>query len=263
MAIPGKSSATAVTKGPPATRLQWRIAEVTALRDETPRARSLTFRVADWTGHIAGQHMDVRLTAADGYQTQRSYSIASIPQASELELLVDLIPEGEVSPYLTQEVRPGDRIEMRGPIGGYFVWTAAHGGPLMLIAAGSGVVPLASMLAYRAQSAPGLPTRLLYSVRTSEDVIFRARLDSWARQDPTLTVVLTLTRGAPTDWTGYRRRIDVDMLRQVAFSCDQSPLAYVCGPTSMVEETADHLVALGYPPERVRTERFGPSGDPR
>ena len=244
-------------------RLQWRIAEVTAIRDETPRARSLTLRVADWTGHIPGQHMDVRLTAADGYQAQRSYSIASIPKPLELELLVDRIPEGEVSPYLTEEVRPGDRIELRGPIGGYFVWTAAHGGPLMLLAAGSGVVPLASMLAYRAQAAPGLPTRLLYSARSYADIIFRAQLDSWARQDSSLTVSLTLTRGAPADWTGYRRRIDLDMLREVAFSADQSPLAYVCGPTSMVEQTADHLIALGYPPDRIRTERFGPSGDPR
>jgi ferredoxin-NADP reductase len=263
MATPGKSSATAVTDRPPATRLQWRIGEVTAIRDETPRARSLTLRIADWTGHIPGQHMDVRLTAADGYQAQRSYSIASIPQSLELELLVDRIPEGEVSPYLTQEVRPGDRIELRGPIGGYFVWTATHGGPLMLFAAGSGVVPLASMLAYRAQAAAGLPTRLLYSARTYDDIIFRAQLDSWARHDPTLTVFLTLTRGAPPHWAGHQRRIDVDMLREVAFSPYLSPLAYVCGPTSMVEQTADHLLALGYPPERIRTERFGPSGDPR
>ena len=244
-------------------RLEWRIAEVTAIRDETPRARSLTLRVADWTGHIPGQHMDVRLTAADGYQAQRSYSIASIPKPLELELLVDRIPEGEVSPYLTGEVRPGDRIEMRGPIGGYFVWTAAHGGPLLLLAAGSGVAPLASMLAYRAHAAPGLPTRLLYSARSYADIIFRAQLDSWAREDSSLTVSLTLTRGAPAGWTGYRRRIDADMLREVAFSANQSPLAYVCGPTSMVEQTADHLVALGYPPDRIRTERFGPSGDPR
>jgi ferredoxin-NADP reductase len=262
MVTPGKSSAIAVTERPPTTRLQWRIAEVTGIRDETPRARSLTLRVDGWTGHIAGQHMDVRLTAADGYQAQRSYSIASIPRTTELELLVDRIPGGEVSPYLTHEVRPGDRIELRGPIGGYFVWTAAHGGPLMLVAAGSGIAPLASMLAYRAQAAPGLPTRLLYSVRTSTDIIFRAELDSWARDDPTLRVSLTLTRGAPTDWTGYHRRIDADMLREVAFSREEPPLAYVCGPTSMVEQTADHLVALGYPPERVRTERFGPSGDP-
>ena len=263
MATPGKSSATAVTERAPATRLQWRIAEVTAVRDETPRARSLTLRIADWTGHVPGQHMDVRLTAADGYQAQRSYSIASIPKSSQLELLVDRIPDGEVSPYLTEEVRLGDRIELRGPIGGYFVWTVAYGGPLMLLAAGSGVVPLASMLAYRAQAAPGLPTRLLYSARSYDDIIFRAELDSWARQDSSLTVHLTLTRGAPASWTGYRRRIDADMLREVAFSADQSPLAYVCGPTTMVEQTADHLVALGYRPNRIRTERFGPSGDSR
>jgi len=242
-------------------RLPWRIAEVTAVRDETPRARSLMLRVDGWSGHIAGQHVDVRLTAADGYQTQRSYSIASAPQTSSLELLVDRIPDGEVSPYLTEVVRPGDRIELRGPIGGYFAWTTAHGGPLMLIGAGSGIVPLASMLAYRAESAAGLPTRLLYSVRTADDIIFRSQLEAWAQKDPALTVSIALTRAAPSGWSGYRRRIDAEMLREVAFPPAQTPLTYVCGPTPMVEQTADHLVALGYPPGRVRTERFGPTGE--
>jgi ferredoxin-NADP reductase len=219
-------------------------------------------RVEGWSGHLAGQHLDVRLTAADGYQAQRSYSIASAPQASQLELLVERIPDGEVSPYLTQEVRPGDRIELRGPIGGYFVWTAAHGGPLLLIGGGSGIVPLASILSYRAQVATGLSTRVLYSVRTAEDIILKTQLELWAQRDPALSVFLTLTRAAPADWSGYRRRIDADMLRESAFEPQKAPLVYVCGPTAMVETTADGLVGLGHPPERVRTERFGPSGDP-
>ena len=244
------------------TRLRWHTAEVIAVRDETARARSLVLRVDGWPGHLAGQHVDVRLTAADGYQVQRSYSIASAPQASQLELLVDCIPGGEVSPYLTQEVRPGDLLELRGPIGGYFVWTTAHGGPLFLVGGGSGIVPLVSILAYRAQVAAGLPTRVLYSVRTAEDIIFKTQLELWAQRDPALRLFLTLTRAPPAQWSGYRRRIDADMLREVGFEPQQAPLVYVCGPTAMVETTADSLVGLGYPPERVRTERFGPSGDP-
>jgi ferredoxin-NADP reductase len=259
----GRSSATLATETKPAPRLTWRVAEVVGVCDETPRARRLSLHVDGWTGHHAGQHVDVRLTAADGYQAQRSYSVASAPRASELDLLVDRIPDGEVSPYLTQEVRPGDRFELRGPIGGYFVWTIAQGGPLLLIAAGSGIAPLASILAYRAGVMPGLPTRVLYSTRTVSDIIFRTRLDGWTRSDPTLKVFLTLTRTAPPDWDGYQRRIDLEMLREVGFEADQGPLVYVCGPTAMVEQTADALVTLGYPADRVRTERFGPSGDPK
>ena len=205
--------------------------------------------------------MDVRLTAADGYQAQRSYSIASAPADARLELLVDQIPGGEVSPYLTEEVRTGDAFEIRGPIGGYFVWTASNGGPLLLVAGGSGIAPLASMLASRAATAVGLPTCVLYSVRSAQDLAFRQELDSWAKQDPALVVGLTLTRQAPPDWPGYRGRISAEMLRAVAFPPSQSPLAYVCGPTAMVEVTAAALVMLGYPSARVRTERFGPSGD--
>jgi ferredoxin-NADP reductase len=262
MATHGKSSATQATEAHQTTRLRWHTAEVIAVRDETARARSLVLRVEEWSGHLAGQHVDVRLTAADGYQAQRSYSVASAPQASQLELLVDRIPGGEVSPYLTQDVRPGDRFEVRGPIGGYFVWTAAHGGPLLLIGGGSGIVPLASILSYRAQVAAGLPTRVLYSARTAEDIIFKTRLELWAQRDPALRLFMTLTRAAPASWSGYRRRIDAVMLREVAVELQPGPLAYVCGPTAMVETTADGLVGLGYPPERVRTERFGPSGDP-
>jgi ferredoxin-NADP reductase len=251
-----------VTESTPATRLPWRIAEIAAVRDETARARTLILDVEGWPGHLAGQHVDIRLTAADGYQAQRSYSIASAPQSPRLELLIERIPDGEVSPYLTEVARVGDRIELRGPIGGYFVWSTAQGGPLLLIGAGSGIAPLASMLAHRAPAAVGLPTCLLYSARTEGDIIFRSQLSGWAEKDPALAVSVTLTRAAPSGWSGYRRRIDLDMLREVAFPAARTPLAYVCGPTSMVEKTADHLVALGYPPARVRTERFGPSGEP-
>jgi ferredoxin-NADP reductase len=238
------------------------VAEVAAIHDETPRARSLALQVDGWPGHVAGQHVDVRLTSSDGYQAQRSYSIASAPGESRLELLVERIPDGEVSPYLTQEARREDRFELRGPIGGYFVWTAAYGGPLLLVGGGSGIAPLASILAYRAQAARGVPTRVLYSVRTAADISFKTKLEDWAQQDPSLAVTYTLTRAHPVEWSGYRRRIDVDMLREVAFGPREAPLAYVCGPTAMVERTADGLVALGYTAGRVRTERFGPSGDP-
>ena len=242
-------------------RLVWQSAEVEAVRAETARSRRLTLHVDGWAGHLPGQHVDVRLTAADGYQAQRSYSIASAPTEERLELLVDEIAGGEVSPYLTEELRTGDGFEIRGPIGGYFVGTAASGGPLLLVAGGSGIAPLASILASRAATAVGLPTCVLYSARSADDLAFRRELDSWSKQDPALVVGLTLTRQAPADWPGYRGRINAQLLRAVAFPPGQSPLAYVCGPTAMVEAAAEALVALGYPAARVRTERFGPSGD--
>jgi ferredoxin-NADP reductase len=242
-------------------RLVWRPAEIIAVRDEAAHARSLVLRVDGWQAHKAGQHVDVRLTSADGYQAQRSYSISSAPLASQLELLVDCVPDGEVSPYLTGEARVGDRFELRGPIGGYFVWTPEYGDPLLLIAGGSGIAPLASILAHRAVAARCLPTRVLYSARTTQDIIFKERLDAWRRDDPAVAVSLTLTRSAPADWAGYRRRIDAAMLREVAFEMSDRPLAFVCGPTTMVEAAADALVRVGYPAERIRTERFGPSGE--
>lgn len=242
-------------------RLAWRPAEIIAVRKEAAHARSLVLRVDGWQPHKAGQHIDVRLTAADGYQAQRSYSISSAPLASTLELLVECVPDGEVSPYLTGEARVGDRLEIRGPIGGYFVWTPECGDPLLLIGGGSGIAPLASILANRAVAARRLPTQVLYSVRTTEDIIFKERLEAWRRDDPALAIALTLTRSAPADWTGYRRRIDTAMLREVSFEMSDRPLAYVCGPTTMVEAAADALVRIGYPAERIRTERFGPSGE--
>jgi len=243
------------------SRLVWRPAEIIAVRDEAAHARSLVLQVEGWQPHEAGQHVDVRLTAADGYQAQRSYSISSAPLASHAELLVDCVPDGEVSPYLTREARVGDRFELRGPIGGYFVWKPEYGGPLLLIAGGAGIAPLASILAHRAVAARCLPTQVLYSARTTQDIIFKERLEAWRRDDPALAVSFTLTRSAPADWTGYRRRIDAAMLREVSFEMSDMPLAYVCGPTTMVEAAADALVRVGYPAVRIRTERFGPSGE--
>ena len=225
---------------------------------ETPRATTIRFASDDWQGHLPGQHVDVRLTAEDGYQAQRSYSIASAPESGRLELTVEEIADGEVSPYLTEELRPGDQIELRGPIGGYFTWTGRDGGPLLLVAGGSGVVPLMSMLRYRQDTGSDVPATLLYSSRAWDDIIYREELDRLAA-DPGLRVVHTLTRSHPDGWQGYTRRIDGEMLREAAGGYTNG-LAYVCGPTRLVESVAADLVALGYPPERVKTERFGPTG---
>ncbi len=239
-----------------------------ALRQETSQARSLTLAVPEWPGHRAGQHVDVRLTAEDGYQAERSYSIASPPEEPQVMLLVERIAEGEVSPYLTDELRIGDRLELRGPIGGYFVWEAHPsgpvagpvGGPLLLVAGGSGIVPLMAMLRHRAAVGSQVPTRLLYSSRTFEDIIFREELDRLAAADPALEVVYTLTRAQPPGWTGYSRRIEAELLREVCWPADQRPQAFVCGPTPFVEVAATSLEGLGYPSELIKTERFGPTG---
>jgi ferredoxin-NADP reductase len=230
-------------------RLRWQAAEVVDTIDVTPRVRSLVLDVPGWPGHRAGQHVDVRLTAEDGYQAQRSYSIASAPEDERLVLTVERLDDGEVSPYLTQEVRPGDRFELRGPIGGYFVWEAALGGPLLLVAGGSGVVPLAAILRHRAAVGSDVPARLLYSVRSPEEAIYR---DSGA--------VYTYTRAQPPGWDGYARRIDAEMLREVSWPPAERPLVYVCGPTPLVESVASTLVELGHDPALIRTERFGPTG---
>ena len=240
-------------------RLNWQLSAVTAKTPETPRATTIRFESDAWPGHLPGQHVDVRLTAEDGYQAQRSYSVASAPEAGRLELTVEDIDDGEVSPYLTDELQRGDRIELRGPIGGYFTWTGEVGGPLLLVAGGSGVVPLMSMLRYRAAVGSDVPATLLYSSRAWDDVIYRQELDRLGG-DPNLRVVHTLTRSHPDDWNGYTRRIDTAMLGEVAGEPRPGRLAYVCGPTRLVESVAADLVALGYPPDRVKTERFGPSG---
>jgi len=230
------------------------------LVDETPRVRSIAFDVPGWPGHRAGQHVDVRLTAEDGYQAERSYSIASAPGNAELELTVERLDDGEVSPYLVDELRPGDRIELRGPVGGYFVWTPEVGGPLLLVAGGSGVVPLATMLRHRVEVGDDTPVRLLYSSRTLEDVIYREELDRLAAEHDGLDVVYTLTRSQPPGWNGYTRRIDGELLGEVSRPASERPHVFVCGPTLLVESVAEALVGLGHDSLRIKTERFGPTG---
>jgi ferredoxin-NADP reductase len=237
-------------------RLTWQVAEVLATVAETPRVRTLVLDVPDWPGHRAGQHLDVRLTAEDGYRAERSYSIASAP-GEPVAITVERLKDGEVSPYLTEELREGDELELRGPIGGYFVWEPEDGGPLLLVAGGSGIVPLRAMLRHRRRSGSEIPTRLLYSSRSLDDVIYREELDEPAAA---LEVVHTLTRERPPGWRGYGRRVDEDLLGEVAWPVDAGALAFVCGPTSFVETVAGGLVALGYPPARVKTERFGATG---
>jgi len=225
--------------------------------------------VPGWPGHVAGQHVDVRLTAADGYQTERSYSIASAPHEERVALTVERLDDGEVSPYLTEEIRAGDQIELRGPIGGYFVWNVEAGGPLFLVAGGSGIVPLMSMIRHRHAALANhrerlqqLRTRLLYSSRAWDEIIYRDELMRLAAADATLEVLHTLTRSAPEDWSGFRRRIDRAMLAETAWPANEDPRIFVCGPTPLVESVAGQLVELGHNPALVKTERFGPTGSP-
>jgi ferredoxin-NADP reductase len=238
-------------------RLVWQVATIRAVRAETSHTRTLVLDMPQWDGHRAGQHVDVRLTAEDGYQAQRSYSIGSAPESADVELTVERFDDGEVSPYLTDEVRPGDQIEVRGPIGGYFIWDESLGGPLLLVAGGSGLVPLMAMLRHRAATGSDADARLLLSVRGIDDVFYR---DELKRLDD-VAVHLTLTRGpAPPGWDGWTRRIDREMLAAVGPAPELRPRVYVCGPTPFVEEAANLLVALGHEPARVHTERFGPTG---
>jgi ferredoxin-NADP reductase len=241
-------------------KLAWRIGEVVETSPETPRTKSLFLEIPGWDGHRAGQHVDVRLTAEDGYQAQRSYSIASAPENGRVELLIERLDDGEVSPYLTEELRAGDGLELRGPIGGWFAWDAREGGPLLLVAGGSGIAPLMAIIRHRQAAGNEVPVRLLFSSRSYEEVIFREELESLAAGDETLEISHTLTRSAPPGWQGYDRRIDEEMLGEVAFSPDERPLAFVCGPTPLVEAVATTLVGLGHEPARVKTERFGPTG---
>jgi ferredoxin-NADP reductase len=237
-------------------RLTWLVAEITDSAQETPRVRTLILDANGWQGHRAGQHLDVRLTAEDGYQAERSYSIASAP-GEPLAITVEVLDNGEVSPYLVGEARPGDRFEIRGPIGGYFVWDGSGDAPVLLVAGGSGVVPLMSMIRHRAAIGSSTPTRLLYSSRSWDDVIYRAELDEPADG---LEVFHTLTRSQPPGWSGYARRIDAEMLGEVAFPAGNHPRVFVCGSTRFVDAAADGLVAMGYPPQSIRTERFGATG---
>ena len=243
-------------------RLSWQLGVVVATQAETARTRSITLALPTWMGHRAGQHVDVRLTAEDGYQAERSYSIASPPEEGQhVTLTVERLDDGEVSPYLAGELRIGDKLELRGPIGGYFVWEARMGGPLLLVAGGSGIVPLMAMLRHRAAAGSTVATRLLYSSRTYDDVIYRDELDRLVSTTTMLEVVQTLTRMEPPGWTGYHRRIDTELLRAVAWPPDERPLAFICGPTPFVETAAASLVTLGHDPARIKTERFGPTGE--
>ena len=240
-------------------RLSWQLATVIDHVDETAWTRSILLDPPAWPGHRAGQHVDVRLTAEDGYQAERSYSIASAPEDDHLVLTVERLDDGEVSPYLVDELRPGDALELRGPVGGYFVWEASLGGPLLLLAGGSGVVPLRAMLRHHRAVGSTVPARLLYSARSLEHVIYRHELMGMA-DDGEIDIRFTLTRAQPPGWSGFGRRIDRELLDEVAWTPAERPLVYVCGPTAFVETAATALVVLGHDPGRIKTERFGPTG---
>jgi ferredoxin-NADP reductase len=241
--------------------LAWEVATVAALRDETPHVRTIALDVPGLADYKPGQHVDIRLTAADGYQAQRSYSIASAPgDGAKLELTIERVEGGEVSPFLHDEVIVGDRFEVRGPIGGYFVWDGSMAGPLLLVAGGSGIVPLMSIIRHRARIGSSDACTLLYSSKTKADIIYAAELETLAAQNDGLRIIHTLTREQPTGWTGYGRRIDQAMLGEVLASAGANPSVFACGPTPLVEVAATSLVTLGLAPSQVRTERFGPSG---
>jgi ferredoxin-NADP reductase len=242
----------------PAAPVVWRLATVRELIDETARARTLVLDIPEWPGHVAGQHVDVRLTADDGYQTERSFSVASAPEQATVALTVQRIDGGEVSPYLTEELGVGDQVELRGPFTSYFVWRTEDGGPLLLIAGGSGLVPLMSMLRHRAATSSPVEARLLLSARSIDDVLYRDELAVLAAEDG-LAAHFTFTRDPPPDWRGFARRIDTEMLRTVGPSPRRRPRIFVCGPTAFVEQAADLLVQLGHASAAIRTERFGPS----
>ena len=241
--------ATAAVRG----RLTWQTATVTSVIRETDAVRTIELEVPDWPGHHAGQHLDVRLTAEDGYTAERSYSIATADD-EPVAITVERLDDGEVSPYLTEELRAGDQLELRGPIGGWFVWDTSDGGPLLLVAGGSGVVPLRAILRHRQRAGSDVPARLLYSSRTLAEVIYHSELDQYRGG---VAVSYTLTRSQPPGWTGYSGRVDAALLAKIAWPASEHPLVFVCGPTSFVEAVAGNLVALGYPAGRVKTERFG------
>jgi ferredoxin-NADP reductase len=240
--------------------ISWQLCEVTELVEETPTVKTIVVHAPEWPGHLAGQHVDVRLTAEDGYQAQRSYSIASAPEEGRLALTVERLDDGEVSPYLTDVLVVGDKLELRGPIGGYFVWDASNGGPVLLVAGGSGVVPLMAIARHRFAEKSNAQMRLLFSAKREEDLIYRAELDDLAARGDGFRTFFTLTRGQPEGWRGYGRRVDGEMLAEVGWSPDDDQRAFVCGPTGFVEAVASALVERGHPPARVKTERFGPTG---
>jgi ferredoxin-NADP reductase len=244
----------------PTRRLEWQPAEVREIVVETSRVTSVLLHVNSWQGHLPGQHVDIRLTAEEGYQAQRSYSIASPPEDPRVTLTVERLSDGEVSPYLVGELRVGDKLELRGPIGGYFVWRAGQDRPLLLIAGGSGIVPLMAMIRHHSAARSRAPVRLLYSSRSIEDVIYRDELDRFSAQNKDVVIAHTLTRSQPPGWAGYSRRIDREMLTQVAWPKPEAPDVFVCGPTAFVETASNLLVELGYEAPSIRTERFGATG---
>jgi ferredoxin-NADP reductase len=243
-------------------RVMWRIGTIVALHDETATARTITFEVPDWPGHIAGQHVDVRVTAPDGYSAVRSYSIASAPNShGRVELTVELLPNGEVSPYLTQQVAAGDRLELRGPIGGWFVWRAEQTEPIQLIAGGSGIVPLMAMIRSRASVGSIAPFRLLYSVREPRTIFYRDELQALSDKDHSLSITYAYTRVAPSDWPQSPGRIDASVIASATWPSNLAPTCYVCGPTSFVESATHLLSASGNDHDKIRTERFGSTGE--
>ncbi len=239
-------------------RLTWQFGDVVDLVEETAHVKTLALDVPAWPGHRAGQHVDVRLTAEDGYQAERSYSIASAPSGTRLELTVERLDDGEVSPYLTDELRPGDKLELRGPVGGYFVWEPSVGGPVLLVGGGSGAVPLMAMIRERAAAGSDVDMRLLLSSRGWEEIVYRDELARLTGDG--LVVVHTLTRSQPDGWSGYARRVDSEMLAEVGPDAKDQPHVYVCGPTPFVEAVANALVGVGHEPHEIKTERFGPTG---
>jgi len=241
-------------------RLNWRVCDLAAQVWETPSVRSLVLECRGWPGHLPGQHVDVRLTAEDGYQAERSYSLATPFRDDTITLTVQRLPDGEVSPYLCEVLAPGDQLELRGPIGGYFVWEPGDRSPVLLVGGGSGVVPLMAMMRERVAVDGGPPMRLLHSARSFEEIVYRDELGRIAAMGNGIEVFTTLTRARPQEWTGYARRVDMAMVCEVAWPAGLRPKAYVCGPTGFVEAVADILVDLGYPADRVLTERFGPTG---
>ena len=241
-------------------RLTWLVSEVVGRIDETANVRSLVLDAPGWPGHEPGQHVDIRLTSDDGYVAERSYSIATPTDGTRITITVERLDDGEVSPYLVDELKIGDKVELRGPIGGWFVWRPDLGGPLFLAAGGSGLAPLMAMVRARVASAKDVPIRLLVSARSADEVIYAAELDAIAGDHPGVQVIETLTRTQPPGWTGYGRRVDRAMLAEVAWPAAEKPRCYACGPTGFVEAVAAALVDLGHDPANVRTERFGPTG---
>jgi ferredoxin-NADP reductase len=252
-AVPGRLSG----------RLAWRVATLVEARDESTTARTLVLDVPGWPGHLAGQHVDVRLTADDGYSTQRSYSIASAPTDERVELTVQRVEDGEVSPYLDDILKVGDPVELRGPVGGWFVWRPTDTEPVVLIGGGSGLVPLMAMIRHRAAVRSRVPFRLIYSTRTPADALYTDELRRRIRDDRGLDVAYLYTREVPQTWPAPPKRIGLAAVASHGWPPDLQPTCFVCGPTGFVETVADILVAQGHDPRRVKTERFGPTGGSR